>query len=246
MISDISLVIRGEDHMSNTPRQMAVRAALGYTKPIVYAHLRMILDASGEKMTSSDDASSVKWLLSEGFLPSSIINYLVFLGNKTPKEIFTLEEAIAFFNLENLSSNSPKFDIDKLRSINREHLKMMDDTELSRYVGFADIEIGKACKLYLEEASTTKELKSKIGAIFAPKTDCGEYSEYVEQFKALLQKAPHMETFEKVQDHIIKESGVEGENFLTSIRLLLTGAAHGPELPQLYPFIKNYLSEIIR
>ncbi len=246
MLSDISLVIRGEDHIFNTPKQMAIRAALGYTKSIEYAHLPIILNDKGEKMSMRDNASSVKWLLTEGFLPEAISNYLCLLGNKTPKEIFTMQEAIEFFDLNALSESAAKFDIDKLRFINREHLKIMDDTELSRYVGFADADIGKAAKIYLEEASTTKELRAKIEAIFAEKKECGEYTEYVEQFKRLLQDAPHFKTFKEVQDYIIEKSGVKGENFLKSIRLLLTGAEHGPDLAELYPYIKNYLSEIIR
>lgn len=246
MISDISLVIRGEDHMSNTPKQMAIRAALGYTKSIEYAHLPIILNESGKKMSKRDDASSVKWLLEEGFLPQTIINYLVLIGNKPPKEIFSLEEAIDFFDITKLSKAAAKFDIDKLRFINREQLKLMDDLELSRFVGFADTDLGKLAKIYLEEASTTKELKAKISAIFSPKSDEGEYGEFVMQFKTLLKDAPHFATFSELKDFIIENSGVKGKNFFKSSRLLLTGAEHGPELDEIYPLIKNYLAEIIR
>jgi glutamyl-tRNA synthetase len=93
MLSDISIVIRGEDHLSNTPKQIHIRRSLGYEKEIEYAHLPIILNAEGKKMSKRDNASSVKWLLEEGFLPEAIANYLILIGNKTPKEIFTLQEA---------------------------------------------------------------------------------------------------------------------------------------------------------
>ncbi|MDH5464346.1 MAG: glutamate--tRNA ligase [Thiovulaceae bacterium] len=246
MLSDITLVIRGEDHMSNTPKQMAIRAALGYTKSIEYAHLPIILNESGKKMSKRDDASSVKWLLEEGFIPAAISNYLCLLGNKPPKEIFDIKEAVEFFDITKLSKAAAKFDIDKLRFVNREQLKMLDDTELSRYVGFADAKIGKAAKIYLEEASTTKELKAKIAKIFSEKTECGEYTETVMTFKKVLQNAAHFETFDELKDYLIKETGIKGKMFFKSIRILLTGSENGPELPDLYPLIKDYLAEIIR
>ena len=159
MLMDISMVIRGEDHVSNTPKQIHIRESLGYTKEIKYVHLPIILNAStGKKMSKRDDASSVKWLIDEGFLPSAIANYLVLMGNKTPTEIFTLEEAISWFKIENVSKSGAKFDIDKLRFINRKHIELLDEMRLSKILGFADNDIGKLAKLYLEEASTIKEI----------------------------------------------------------------------------------------
>ena len=246
MISDISLVIRGEDHFLDTPKQMAIRAALGYTKSIEYAHVPMILNDSNEKMTQKDEGSSVKWLLEEGFLPQTIINYLLLLGNNPPKEIFTLQEAIEFFDITKLSKEAVKFDMDKLRFINREQLKLMDDVELSRYVGFADADIGRAAKIYLQEVSTTKELKNKISAIFAEKKDPGKHSEHVVQLREILKSAPHFANFTDLKEYLMDKSNIKGDDFLASSRILLTGAEQGPDLDILYPYIKNYLTEIIR
>ncbi|MEA2092075.1 MAG: glutamate--tRNA ligase, partial [Campylobacterota bacterium] len=162
MLSDISLVIRGEEHMSNTPKQDHVRTSLGYEKKVEYAHLPYILN-------DGDDALSIKWLLEEGFLPAAILNYLISIGNKPPQEIFDLKDAIEWFDLSSVSKSPARFSIDLLREINKEHLKNMDAVELSRYVGFADANIGELAKIYLEEASTTKELKTKIALIFATK-----------------------------------------------------------------------------
>lgn len=246
MLSDISLVIRGEDHFSNTPKQIAVRDALGYDKKIDYAHLPIILNDEGKKMSKRDNASSVKWLLEEGFLPEAIANYLILIGNKTPEEIFTTEAAAAWFDLAAISKAPVRFSLDKLRYINREHLKRMDDKELSRYVGFADDAIGKLAKLYLEEASTTKELKAKVGAIFSPKQIPDAFRESAETMRSVIREAPHFDTFDALKKHIIETTGIKGKPLFKSLRILLTGAEHGPELADVYRCVKPYLAEIVK
>ncbi len=246
MLSDISMVIRGEDHLSNTSKQIHIRRSLGYDKKIEYAHLPIILNEEGKKMSKRDDASSVKWLLEEGFLPQAISNYLILIGNKTPDEVFTLEEAIEWFDLTKLSKSPAKFDIDMLRHINREHLKRLDDKELSRYVGFADDEIGKLAKLYLEEASTTKELKEKVAPIFGEKTIPDEHKENAEILKKIIKKAPYFDDYEGFKKYLMQESGLKGKNFFKPLRYLLTGAEHGPEVKDIYAAIKNYIKEVAK
>ena len=246
MLSDVSLIIRGEDHLTNTPKQIAIQKALGYDRTIEYAHLPIILNAEGKKMSKRDDASSVKWLLEEGFLPQSIMNYLILMGNKTPKEIFILEEAIEWFTLETISKSPAHFDIDKLKFINREHLKMMDPKELSRYVGFADDEIGRLAKLFLDEASTLKELREKIGAIFAPKIVPDEYKEGFDILRDLTIKATHFDDYESYKNYLIQHSQLKGKSLFKPLRILIGGAEHGPELNDLYSHIKNYLQEVVK
>ena len=167
MLHDISIVIRGEDHLSNTPKQKLIRKYLKYNKEIIYAHLPIILNSQGKKMSKRDDASSVKWLLNEGFLPSAITNYLILIGNKTPTEVFTLDEAIEWFDLKNISKSPAKFDLDRLRHLNREHIKKSDPLELAKLIGYSSKDLGQLAKIYTEEASTINEIKSKIDKIFS-------------------------------------------------------------------------------
>ncbi len=246
MIADISLIIRGEDHMSNTPKQDHIRTSLGYSKKIEYAHLPIILNDDGKKMSKRDDASSVKWLLEEGFLPSAIANYLILMGNKPPKEIFDMSEAIEWFNLDNVSKSPARFSIDMLRHINKEHLKNLDAKELSRYVGFADIEIGELAKVYLEEVSTTKELRAKIALIFANKEIPEEFKEAALVLVETIKKAPYFEEYDDFKNFTMKESGLKGKDFFKSLRFLLTGAEHGPDLSAVYKYLKNYIGEIVK
>lgn len=247
MLMDISIVIRGEDHVSNTPKQIHIRESLGYTKEIKYVHLPIILNAqTGKKMSKRDDASSVKWLIEQGFLPSAIANYLVLMGNKTPTEIFTLEEAISWFNIENVSKSAAKFDIDKLRFINRKHIEMLDDMRLSKILGFADESIGKLAKLYLEESSTIKEIKEKLSLIFSEKSSLEGFEKEFNLLKDTLKNAPHFENYEELKNYVIDKTALKGKSLFKPLRHLLTGAENGPNISDIYPFIKNYIGEIIR
>ena len=246
MLADISLIIRGEDYLSDTPKQIAIHEALGYTKKVEYAHLPIILNTEGKKMSKRDDASSVKWLLEEGFLPEAITNYLIMMGNKTPTEIFNLKEAIKWFDLRTISKAPARFDIDKLKFINREHLKGLDPKELSRYVGFADEEIGQLAKVFLEEASTLKELRSKISAVFAPKIVPDEYKEGFDILREITLKAPHFDDYDSYKAYLMEHSGLKGINLFQPLRILIGGAEHGPELNDLYQHLKNYLKEVVK
>jgi glutamyl-tRNA synthetase len=246
MLSDVSLIIRGEDHLSNTPKQIAIQKALGYDRTIEYAHLPIILGEGGKKMSKRDDASSVKWLLEEGFLPEAITNYLILMGNKTPLEIFSLEEALKWFDLGTISKSPAYFDIDKLKFINREHLRALDPKELSRYVGFADEEIGRLAKVFLDEVSTLKELREKIGAIFGTKTVPDEYKEGYEVLRDLTIKAPHFDDYESYKNYLIQHSGLKGKSLFKPLRILISGAEHGPEMNDLYMYLKNYLKEVVK
>ena len=130
MIYDISFIIRGEDHTSNTPKQILVHKKLGYGREIKYAHLPIILNDSGKKMSKRESESSVKWLLEQGFLPRAILNYLLLMGNNPPTEIFSLDDAIKWFDLSQLSKSPVRFDMNQLRHINREHLRRLSENEM--------------------------------------------------------------------------------------------------------------------
>ena len=236
MLSDISLVLCQEGYKTNAAKQKYVREALGYDKEIEYRYMPSFLNAT----------PSIKSLLEEGFLPSAISNYLVLIGNKPPKEIFTAQEAIEWFSIDALSDVAERFDIDSLKRINKEHLKTMEPKELSRYVGFADEEIGKLAKLFLEEAATTKELREKIKPVFAPKTIPEEFQEAAQTVRTAIQKAPYFEAYDDFKNYVAKETKLKEEQLAKILRLLLTGAEAGPDLSEIYAHLKNYLGEIVK
>jgi len=235
MLSDISLVIRNKEHMSDTPKQEHIRASLQYEKKVEYAHLPGI-----------DDTPSVKRLLEEGFLPEAISNYLISTGNKPQKEIFTLHEAIEWFTFDTISNSPTHFDMDILRHINKEHLRLLDAKELSRYVGFADVQIGELARIYLDEADTTKELKLKIAPIFAPKEIPDALAEHADRLKVLIKDAPYFDDYDAFTKYLMEESGLRGKRLFKPLRILLTGAEHNHDIGELYPYIKNYIGEIVK
>ena len=243
MLYDISLIIRGEDHLSNTPKQIAIQKALNYDKKIEYAHLPIILNSDGKKMSKRDKASSVLWLLEEGFLPEAIANYLILLGNKTPKEIFNLDEAIEFFDLKNLSKAPAKFDIDKLRFINREHLKQKDDLASLLQIHKS---LNNLAKVYLEEASTLKELKVKIDEVLAKRVLNEEWKEEIEILKKEILENELEDDYNEFKNRISKNTGLKGKKLFMPLRLLLTNQTHGPNISDIYPAIKDILKDLIR
>ncbi|MCR6582463.1 glutamate--tRNA ligase [Campylobacter insulaenigrae] len=244
MLEGVTCIIRGEDHVSNTPKQEHIRASLDYDKNMTYAHLPIILNEDGVKMSKREAHSSVKWMLDNGYLASAIANYLILLGNKTPKEIFTLEEAIEWFDLSKISKSPARFDTKRLMQINREHIKMLDDNELNKYLQFGQ-DVAQLAKFYTQEASTLNEIKEKIQMIFSSKN----YEEFVNEcnlIKGVLidQELPmDYETFKK---DLMEKTALKGKNFFMPLRLVLTGVKHGPELSDLYTLIRPFIQEIIR
>ena len=254
MLSDISTIIRGEDHISNTPKQIHVRNSLDYDKDITHIHLPIILNMNtGKKMSKRDDASSVQWLIDEGYLPVAIANYLILLGYSAPKdingnvvEIFTLEEALQWFDISKISKSPAKFDIDKLKFINREHIKSMDELRLSKIIGYSDEDIGALAKIYVEECDTTKQIKSKINNIFAKKVPPEGFEEEYEKFVTCVKQSDHIDDFNEFKKHITKQTNLKGKSLFIPLRYALTSELSGPNVSEIYPLIKNYLGEIIQ
>ena len=240
MLSGISMIIEEDNTSIDTAKQIHIKEQLGFDADVTYAHIPMTLTTA-----KNDDKSYVKWFFEQGFIPDAIINYLLLLGNKeVHQEIFTLPQAIEWFNLENISNVALPFDIDKLRFINREHLRGMDDKLLSSLFGFADAQVGQLVKLYLEEASTINELALKIRPIFAPKLFEGKWAEEMKIMQKIIADAPMIDDFNEFKSYLMKESGLDEESLIKPLRRLLTGVEYGPKLSHIYPLIKSYLLEI--
>jgi glutamyl-tRNA synthetase len=246
MLSNISLIIEQEEEMIQTARTIHVKTLLGYSGQTEYIHLPAILNASGRKMGENDEGYWVKWLFEQGFIPDAIINYLILLGYiNPPQEIFYFPEALSWFTPAALSPTPATFEMEKLRFINREHLRRMDDKRVSALFGFADADIGKLAKLYLEEASTINELAARIKPILAPKPFDGPWEKQMRQIQHVLVDAPMFGTFDALRKYVQEETGLEGDALTKPLRLLLTGVSKGPELSKIYPYIKSYLLEVI-
>jgi glutamyl-tRNA synthetase len=122
MDMQITHVIRGDDHLNNTPRQLNMLLALGQRPPI-YAHLPMILGADGAKLSKRHGAVSVLQYRDEGFLPEAVLNYLVRLGwSHGDQEFFSIEEMVRLFDIADVNKSASAFNVDKLMWLNQQHM----------------------------------------------------------------------------------------------------------------------------
>jgi glutamyl-tRNA synthetase len=162
----ITHVIRGDDHVNNTPRQINIFRALGHEPP-VYAHLPTVLNELGEKMSKRHGAKPVTQYRDEGFLPDAMVNYLARLGwSHGDDEIFSRAQFLEWFDLDHLGSSAGRFDEVKLRWVNAQHLKAMDDTALAALVAeqlkrrgiSADERLPAICGLFKDRCETTVQL----------------------------------------------------------------------------------------
>ena len=130
----ITHVIRGEEHLSNTPYQLMLIDALGYARPRAYAHMPLILAGDGSKMSKRKHPELNLMLYREqGYLPEALINYLVLLGWNpgTSQEIFSFDELVQLFSFERVQHGGARFDWEKLNWINGEYIRALDDEDLA-------------------------------------------------------------------------------------------------------------------
>ncbi len=171
----ITHVIRGDDHVNNTPRQINIFRALGKEVP-VYAHLPTVLNEQGEKMSKRSGAKAVTEYAAEGYLPDAMVNYLARLGwSHGDDEIFSREQFLQWFNLDHLGKSAAQFDEAKLRWVNAQHLKAMPDDKLAELVlpflgerALASLDAARrvqACALLKDRCSTLVELADWMGVL---------------------------------------------------------------------------------
>jgi glutamyl-tRNA synthetase len=130
----ISHVIRGEDHLSNTPKHIELIRALGATQP-QYAHIPLILNRDGTKMSKRDAGARVEYYIQHGYLPAAVRNYLCLLGwsPKDNREKLDIEEIVRIFDLKNIGRSSATFDPDKLHWLNGEYARELSDERFYQF-----------------------------------------------------------------------------------------------------------------
>ena len=170
----ISHVIRGDDHVNNTPRQIHIFKALGHEPP-VYAHLPTVLNEQGDKLSKRTGAKPVTQFRDEGFLPEAMVNYLARLGwSHGDDEIFSKAQFVEWFNLDHLGKSAAQFDDAKLRWVNAQHLKAMHDDALAVLVQAqlalkgleADTRLPAICGLFKDRCDTTVALANWAEAFY--------------------------------------------------------------------------------
>lgn len=262
----VTHVIRGEDHISNTPRQILIQRALGIKEPI-YAHIPLILASDRSKMSKRKGSTSITEYRENGYLPEAMVNYMAFLGWNpgTEKEVYSLDELIKDFSLEHVQKGGAVFDIQKLNWFNREHLRALPLEESLKLLEESLAEKTKQLPQYshdrlqrmteeiIERVSTLKELTelSEVGEFdyfFAPpkmetkltwKEDSSEITKkyLATTIEKLDVLSQHEFTKESVKEALWDYAGEVGRgSLLWPMRVALSGKDKSPD-----PFI---LSEI--
>ncbi|MDO4905295.1 MAG: glutamate--tRNA ligase [Lautropia sp.] len=235
----ITHVIRGDDHVNNTPRQINILRALGGREPI-YGHLPMINGPDGQKLSKRHGAVSVLQYQEDGYLPEAIINYLARLGwSHGDDELFSRQQLIDWFDGTHLSVSPSQLDFDKFRWVNQQYLKAMPDIELAAEVGqrlrargiepvlagqpVSAERLAAMCALWKDRSPTLVVLTDLVAAFFKPGLPGAESA--VRHLGEAVQ--PALEEFVAGLDAVAGDK--EGINALLKQVL----KAHGLKMPQL-------------
>ena len=231
----ISHVIRGEEHLSNTPYHLMVVDALGYKRPLAYAHMPLILAKDGAKLSKRKHPEANLMLYREqGYLPEALINYLALLGWNpgTSQEIFTLDELIDVFSFERVQHAGARFDWEKLNWVNGEWIRAMADTELAHRLQPFLPNLDEATIMRAVPALKTRMTKLAQAADYLdylwidpqPPVLDSETKQRVQQAIAALNGARwEPEPIEAALENAVAESGVGKGKFYTPLRDALTG-----------------------
>jgi len=246
----ITHVIRGDDHVNNTPRQINILKALGATLP-QYGHVPMILGADGEKLSKRHGAVSVMEYPAQGYLPEAMLNYLARLGwSHGDDEIFSMQEFCSWFDLNHLSKSPAQFNPEKLAWLNNHYLKLADESRLEQLVrpllerAGAQFErapdLSAVLHLLKERANTTVELAGEAMLFYrqpAPDTELlGQHVtdavkpaliDYMQRCNSVEWNRQGLSLMLK---DVLKAHQLKMPQLAMPLRLMLTGQLHTPSI----------------
>lgn len=245
----ITHVIRGDDHINNTPRQINILRALGGEQP-VYGHIPMILGPDGEKLSKRHGAVSVVQYHEEGFLPEAMINYLARLGwSHGDDELFSREQLVQWFDSSSLSKSAAQFDPEKLKWVNAHYMKQTDKTlllkDLSERFEKAGISteggpaLADVLDVVLERASTLVELRDEAHLFYKDVSPSEELPPMLEEavVAALREFSTRLDTVEwhaegigALVKEVLKAHNLKMPKLAMPLRLLLTGIKQTPSI----------------
>lgn len=250
----ITHVIRGDDHVNNTPRQIHIFEALGAAVP-VFAHLPTVLNEQGEKMSKRNGAKAVTQYRDEGYLADAMVNYLARLGwSHGDDEIFSRQQFLEWFNLDHLGRSAGQFDEAKLRWVNAQHLKAMDDVALAakakpflvkagvaETLVDADDRFVRICALFKDRCETLVDLANWAKLFYVDGVERNEedFAKHVTEaanpvldaFAAAMETVQwNKEAISAAIKEVLKEQGVKMPVLAMPVRVLTVGTAHTPSV----------------
>nr|WP_312986396.1 glutamate--tRNA ligase [Comamonas koreensis] len=248
----ITHVIRGDDHVNNTPRQIHIFEALGADVP-VFAHLPTVLNEQGEKMSKRNGAKAVTQYRDEGYLPDAMVNYLARLGwSHGDDEIFSRQQFLEWFNLDHLGRSAGQFDEAKLRWVNAQHMKLTPDDELAamltpfmKNLGLDSITVGdgrlpRICALFKDRCDTLADLAQWASVFYQdvqPSAEdlsthvTPEIIPVIDELLQVLQEGDwSKEAISAGFKQVLKARGIKMPQLAMPVRVLAVGTAHTPSV----------------
>jgi glutamyl-tRNA synthetase len=244
----ITHVIRGDDHVNNTPRQINIFRALGQEPP-VYAHLPTVLNELGEKMSKRSGAKPVTQFRDEGYLADAVVNYLARLGwSHGDDEIFSREQFVKWFNLDHLGKSAAQFDEAKLRWVNAQHMKAMNNDALAALVSEQlqqrgiqpDARLADICALFKDRCDTTVVLTDWVAKFYTPvrpsEADIAQHivegvRPAVGMLALMLEGCPwNRQAIAEVIKEVLRATGMKMPQLAMPVRVLVMGTAQTPSL----------------
>ncbi len=252
-LMQISDVIRGDDHLSNTPKQIVIYNALGFEIPKFY-HIPMINNPQGKKLSKRDGAMDVMEYKRLGYLPEALLNFLVRLGwSNGDQEIFSMEEMLELFDPNDINKSASAYNQEKLDWLNAHYIKNVSNDRLAEDLKFHGCEIHGHDKkqmvldLCKERANTLIELKSAIENILKLPTGYeskgvkkfikDETTDMLQSYIQLLEENKELHTpvdIEAITKPFIEQNGLKFPQLFQPIRIALTG---GTQAPSVYDII---------
>ena len=246
----ITHVIRGDDHVNNTPRQINILQALGADVP-QYAHLSMILGDDGAKLSKRHGAVSVMQYDEEGFLPEAVINYLARLGwSHGDDEVFSRQQFIEWFDLDHITASAAQFNTEKLLWLNQHYMKQLPLAELTekirkrlqdRQINLSDgPDLEEAVGLYLERSNTLNVLTDAVEIFYTDLSPnpqllaqhLGDEArpallDFAQALREIAWKTPAINALIK---EVVSKHGLKMPKLAMPLRVILTGQAQTPSV----------------
>lgn len=265
---EISHVIRAEEHLTNTHRQVLVYRAMQWSVPL-FAHVSLILGSDRTKLSKRHGATSVSAYQESGFLPEAMVNYLTLLGWSSPdgEELFDARTAAAKFALDRVNPAPAVFDTQKLEWMNGQYIQSADSRRIANYAARFLVQEGWVTDALLAESWIAEALEMVKTAMHTV-ADVVEALRFVFEFDAArwksdpeateLMNAPESRrvfealereltnsvpddaaAYQRFADAVKAASGAKGKKLFAPIRIALTGSPHGPELQRMLPLLHH-------
>jgi nondiscriminating glutamyl-tRNA synthetase len=241
---EITHIVRAEEHLTNTHRQVLIYRAMGWSVPEL-AHVSLILGADRSKLSKRHGATSVSQYAEDGFLPDAMLNYLALLGWSTPdgRDVFDREYAIANFSFDRVNSAPAVFDVQKFEWLNGQYIHAMSAAELAPLVRpFFDVPwLKQGIDVVKTSVTRLTGFREALRFVtdYAPPAIDRAFAEQLANELRMNGTPADADGYQALVERLKTATGTKGKALFMPLRLALTGLEHGPELVKSIPLLRH-------